>query len=59
MIGSITVSAGYVLWDICLHYLLATFLLGKPLWRNFDYLGLLDAWYNRPEERQHSGRLGR
>ena len=44
MAASITLSAGYVLWNLRNVYLLASALLAAPLWRQFDPLAVLDIW---------------
>jgi hypothetical protein len=57
--GGLTLSAGYVLWNIRALYLLASLLTAMPLMRRFDPLAVLAAWEKRKDEESLQSMLDR
>src|SRR5262249_48336619 len=57
--GGLTLSAGYVFWNIRALYLLASLLTAMPLMRRFDPLAVLAAWEKRKDEESLQSMLDR
>ncbi len=48
--AAVTLSSGYVLWNLRTFYVLLSALTARPLFRGFDPLLILDRWDKRQDD---------